>query len=361
MTEVFVGIPTLNRPQLVRETIASLRAQTFADWRAVVSDNVSEPSAVEDVRRYIKSLDDPRLRFVQQSVNGGEYGQGRFFLSEATEPYFMILHDDDVLEPTYLERAVTQLKKTPAAAFFVANPLMIRHDGTVCPRLTKHYLNWWKRSSYRAGFINVLDSHMDCGFAPISATCFRTAALRASGFVDDLEGCFPFESNVFLRLGECGMTAWFCDESLVRFRVHDESLSFYHHLESELVLTRTIKLMERRRFTGRNERRRRQILGRLYRHLALLHIRRGEGHPQQEIRRALASNPTSVKNWMLQVPVHLALGLMRRCLPPTGEERMVPKIRVSDANQAEHLLATDGSATSPVSESPAKQLEGMKT
>src|SRR5262245_434781 len=82
---VFVGIPTFNRPDLVRDAIASVRAQSFSDYRVLVSDNCSSAEAAGAVRQYVAGLNDARFAFYQQSVNEGEYGQGRLFFAESVD------------------------------------------------------------------------------------------------------------------------------------------------------------------------------------------------------------------------------------------------------------------------------------
>ena len=64
---------------------------------------------VNKIEAIVRAHDDPRVGFHRQAVNEGEYGQARYFLSACEEEYFAILHDDDVLEPAYLERAVERL------------------------------------------------------------------------------------------------------------------------------------------------------------------------------------------------------------------------------------------------------------
>jgi len=72
MPKIFIGIPTLNRPDYVRETILSVLQQSYQDFVIYVSDNVSTPETQKSVRRYVEQLNDPRVIFTQQPYNGGE-------------------------------------------------------------------------------------------------------------------------------------------------------------------------------------------------------------------------------------------------------------------------------------------------
>src|SRR5579864_5453541 len=194
MARVFIGVPTVNRPELVQLTVRSLLRQTLTDFRVVVSDNASDPPVADTISRFVEDLRDARISFHRQPHNGGEYGQGRYFFGEAREEFFIILHDDDILKPEYLERAVATLESRPDAAFFIANPFIFDEEGLRLPEKTREYLEQHGRIASAVGEFDVLSKLLSSGFAPISGTCFRLSALRQSGFVDeDCVGNYPFE------------------------------------------------------------------------------------------------------------------------------------------------------------------------
>ena len=134
-----------------------------ADVIGVALDAVLQPtSAVEDERG------DSRFTFYRQSENGGEYGQGRFsFQQSHRDGLFLILHDDDVLLPEFLEAGANALQAEPQAAIFVANGYAMEHNGWRGAALMDRYLRGLGRLGAREGLVNVLESHLDSGFAPI--------------------------------------------------------------------------------------------------------------------------------------------------------------------------------------------------
>jgi GT2 family glycosyltransferase len=208
MSRVLIGIPTFNRPQFVTAAAGSIVAQSFTGWRAIVSDNASEPSARAAIGEFVSRLGDPRVTFHQQESNLGEYGQGRLFLKRAQElrcEFIAILHDDDVAEPQYLACAVAALDANPEMALFACNAYVMNADGARNEELTRDFDRRSQREGVPEGPFDVLSTHMACGFTPISGAFFRVSALERSGFVDDdLYGCVPFENNIFVRLGERG-------------------------------------------------------------------------------------------------------------------------------------------------------------
>ena len=347
MADVFVGIPTLNRPRLVRETILSVLAQTHRDIRVVVSDNASDGGAADDVEGFIRGLGDSRVRFHRQPENVGEYGQGRFFLREATEEFFVILHDDDLLAPAYLARAVAQLRATTEHAYFVADPWFIDAAGTRLEEQTRAYLLASGRAGLGSGPFDVLSTVFPPpspgrylrrlrhgpsphGFTPLCGTCFRTAALRASGFVDDdCTGNYPFEFNILLRLCDARATAWRCAEEMLAFRVHGGSMTNYIRLtDNPKVVGTMIRLLERRSYTGGSERARRTLLSRFRRAEAMIALRRGD---VALCRRAMSLSrrdfPLSPRLWLMSAAALIAPEALRRRLPPLPEARTGPALQ----------------------------------
>lgn len=290
----------------------SLRLQTLRNFRAVVSDNCSPGGAGERVRAYVERLGDPRIRFVAQPENGGEYGQGRYLFGEAGDAdYFCILHDDDLLSPYYLERGVKALDAARAAALFVANPWLLDEHGQSSCAETMRYHREHGRTRRPAGLFPVLDTHMASGFTPISGTLFRTGALRRSGFVDaDCFGNFPFELNIFTRLGDIGAMGWFDPELLVGIRYHSASLrNTLGLMHNPAVVGTMLRILERRHYSGAPERRRRAIVARLHRAQAEMLLGAGDvAAARHSLRLACAANPLSPRTWSLRARLSFAQG-----------------------------------------------------
>ena len=301
MPRVFVGIPTRNRPALVPKAIASVLAQSCQDFRIVVSDNQSEPAARESVERHVRELGDPRVRYVLQPEDKGEYGQGRYFLAEARdEEFWMILHDDDVLDPRYVETAIARLEAQRELVAFFANPWIFGVDGAKSEERTARYRAEHGRDAHPGGPVDLLVPLLRCGMCPISGTFFRTQALRDSGFVDaDCHGNYPFEFNLLLRLGEHGGRAWFERETLIGYCFHEGQLRNTLKLQfNEHVVGTAIQLLERRRFTGSAEFWRRKVLAFNCRNYATILLARGDtAAARRALARAVALNPLSWRNW----------------------------------------------------------------
>lgn len=95
-------IPTYARPDLLREAIGSVLAQTVEDFECLVVDDAS-PSPV-----MVK--DDRRVRVIHRSKNGGPAAARNTGLRAATGQYVTFLDDDDLYTPDRLAIALEGLK-----------------------------------------------------------------------------------------------------------------------------------------------------------------------------------------------------------------------------------------------------------
>src|SRR6056297_1762705 len=67
---IFVGIPCYNRPQGLADTIRCLREQTHQNWKALICDNASPLSEVENIARQAAREDD-RIHYHRHESNLG--------------------------------------------------------------------------------------------------------------------------------------------------------------------------------------------------------------------------------------------------------------------------------------------------
>jgi glycosyltransferase involved in cell wall biosynthesis len=101
-SKVTIAIPTYNRAGYLRIALDSALAQTYSNLEVVVSNNASS----DDSAALLASIADPRLRVVEQRTTISMMENWNACLSAASGKYFLLLSDDDVLEPTAIEEMV---------------------------------------------------------------------------------------------------------------------------------------------------------------------------------------------------------------------------------------------------------------
>lgn len=108
---VTVCIPTYNRRKLLTASLQSVLDQSFQDVEIIVSDNAS----TDDTGDYVRSLDDPRVKYSRLDENIGLFGNLSRCLNLGSGRYRVVLPDDDLMLPGNLEAKVRFLDDNPSA------------------------------------------------------------------------------------------------------------------------------------------------------------------------------------------------------------------------------------------------------
>lgn len=100
------GVPAYQRPAFLRETLASLACQTGGhDFEVIVCDDGGLPATA----RVVKEFPADRFCFYLNQPALGGVGNWNRCLQHARGQWVMILHEDDMLYPWYLNTVVSRL------------------------------------------------------------------------------------------------------------------------------------------------------------------------------------------------------------------------------------------------------------
>ncbi|MEJ0065407.1 MAG: glycosyltransferase family A protein [Caulobacteraceae bacterium] len=115
---VSVITPTRNRAKLLRETLASVAAQTFADWEHVVVDDGSDDETPAIMAE--RTATDPRVSYViRQSPTAGANVCRNIGAALAKAPLLVFVDDDDLLAPECLGSRVEVMRRNADVDFAV--------------------------------------------------------------------------------------------------------------------------------------------------------------------------------------------------------------------------------------------------
>lgn len=107
---VTVIVPGRDVAEFAAEALASLQAQTFTRWRAILVDDGSRDGTTELFAHAAAS--DPRFTLLRHESAHGLGGARNAGLELVQTPYVAFLDADDVMTPTALERLTTTLTST---------------------------------------------------------------------------------------------------------------------------------------------------------------------------------------------------------------------------------------------------------
>lgn len=121
-----VIIPAYNAERTLGETVESVRAQSFADWEAVIVDDGSTDATREIAESLAQR--DARIRVVHQENrgSGGAYNTG---VRSSRADLLVMLSADDLLLPEHMATFDAAVSSDPEYAIFTSDGLYLYDDG----------------------------------------------------------------------------------------------------------------------------------------------------------------------------------------------------------------------------------------
>lgn len=113
---------------VLRETIASVRAQTYADWELILVDDCSPSPHVLPILREAAALD-ARIKLVERTENGRIVAASNDALARATGEFVVLLDHDDVIEPEALALVEAQVQQHPDLDYCYSDEDHLSMDG----------------------------------------------------------------------------------------------------------------------------------------------------------------------------------------------------------------------------------------
>src|SRR3989449_8907420 len=123
--KVSICIPTYQQAPYIRQAVESALSQEFDDFEVVISDDQS----TDDVRSYLLSLNDGRLRIVRPRHHLSMAENWAFCVSQSHGTYVNVLSKDDVLYPSYGKKLSSILDAQPEVAFAYCGAELISEAG----------------------------------------------------------------------------------------------------------------------------------------------------------------------------------------------------------------------------------------
>jgi glycosyltransferase involved in cell wall biosynthesis len=116
MPIITVSIPTYNRCAYLKQAIESVQAQTFTDFRLLISDNGSTDGTKDVVATYAKA--DTRISYHRFPQNRGLTSNIRHAIMSPDTQFVALLPDDDLWLPNHLASAMDALQSVPNAVLY---------------------------------------------------------------------------------------------------------------------------------------------------------------------------------------------------------------------------------------------------
>ncbi len=122
---VSIGLPVYNGQRFLEQALASILQQTFADFEIIICDNASTDRTAAICADFVSA--DPRVIYHRNPTNLGASPNFNKTFNLSRGEFFKWAADDDLIEPTYLERCLQPLLDDQEIV--VANSQILVTDG----------------------------------------------------------------------------------------------------------------------------------------------------------------------------------------------------------------------------------------
>ena len=125
---VTIAIPTYNRADTyLPQALRSALSQTYSPLEIIVSDNCSK----DNTEQIVKEFSDSRIRYIKHKENIGALGNSNFCLEQANGDYFLLFHDDDLIDNDHIEVCLKAANYDTTAGLIRTGIRWIDRDGNV--------------------------------------------------------------------------------------------------------------------------------------------------------------------------------------------------------------------------------------
>ncbi len=205
---VTIVIPTYNRAHLLLRAIASVQAQTCADWELIVVDDGSTDSTVANVTAMVAA--DPRIRLLINTGSRGPAAARNVAMAAARTPWAAFLDSDDSWEPEKLARFMAEAIAHPEAVLVGSDYWMVDRDKgrseTMLAFIHREMIPWWENDP-------LLSAIIPCAAIKVSPSLLASRevmlATQLGGFL------WVHTSSAMVRLEEVRRAGGF-DETLAQ-------------------------------------------------------------------------------------------------------------------------------------------------
>jgi glycosyltransferase involved in cell wall biosynthesis len=170
---VTIAIPTYNRAEgYLRQSLESALAQTYQNLEVILSDNCSTDDTGRLAAEYCRG--DKRLTYLRQSQNIGPNSNFNFCLAQARGRYFLLLPDDDLIDPDFVETCVRAGRDDPRAGIVRTGIRVVDDSGLVLWERRNEVRHLPREEFFRGWFAGKTAWY-------VVSTLFDTALLREVG------------------------------------------------------------------------------------------------------------------------------------------------------------------------------------
>lgn len=199
MKKVSIIIPVYNQSSFLRESAESALLQTYNNIEIIIINDGSTDETA-NIAKNIEKNNPGKIKFFNFSNNRGVIFARNFGIENASGDYILPLDGDDIIEPTYVEKAVNILEKNPNVGIVYPKARLFGYENKV-----------WKLPEAKTE--NIIFSN--CIFA--CALFRKDDFLKAGKYSEDFNNGYE-DWDLWLSFFELGLEPYRINEILFNYR-----------------------------------------------------------------------------------------------------------------------------------------------
>jgi glycosyltransferase involved in cell wall biosynthesis len=208
-----VIVPTFNRCDWLPRAVESVLAQTYPDFRLIISDNAS----TDETSEVAASFHDPRISYVRRDRHRGLNEHYNLCIDEVSTKYFLIVPDDDALLPEAIEALLPVLEDNPRLGIAHGRVRIVYGDAVVSP---SHDMTGLERDTAECGATFIRRAMRSSHRVHATTVLYRTQAVKPVPL--DQRDYPATEFGVWLRLALDWDIA-FVAKTIAVYRLHADT------------------------------------------------------------------------------------------------------------------------------------------
>jgi GT2 family glycosyltransferase len=217
---VTVAIPTYQRLNYLKAAVESAMLQTYENVEILIGQDPTPLGLDPEILDWCQTLTENHLQVRYQSnhCNLGLAGNWNALADGASGDYIIIIGDDDILLPTFIETLIQSAH--PDTDVLFSDHYVIDSQGKRLQSTTEQWTKTYHRSDLSPGGLTAPEICAWQNSIPMSTSLIRTAEVQRLRFKEDLNN--P-EIEFFIRLAQAGGSFVFVPDRLAEYRLHEQS------------------------------------------------------------------------------------------------------------------------------------------
>jgi glycosyltransferase involved in cell wall biosynthesis len=233
--QVTLVVPNYNHARYLQESLGSIAAQTRAPDRVLIVDDASTDDSVSIISRFIAERRGWEL--IQHKENRGVVRRQNETLAAVTTEWIGFLGADDVLQPTYLEKALAEAARHPEVGLICACSEII---GLSERRMLRPMMLPARSSTVLApADVRKILLAGDNYFPGMVSLFRRKATLSLGGFDENLGS---FADSLLARQLALSFGFFFLAEILGYWRIHGQNFSITSTSDPAVLSTKVAQI-----------------------------------------------------------------------------------------------------------------------